>query len=136
MRFRSRPWAAARRELKAAVDAAARVLPYRGVRLPEMIAGRTLYVRHRCVTHDDPRRRVSKKEKAPREAPRCPGVPGCRRLPARALPGWRPPRAGRAGGVPVTPGRRQAALIPGCAPQVWPKKMKVLSVFMILVFWG
>ena len=47
---------------------------------------------------------------APREAPRYPGVPKC--FPG-ALPGWRPPRAGRAGGaargVPVTPGRRKAA---------------------------
>ena len=40
-RSRSRLWAAARRELKAAVNEAALVLPYRGVRLPEMIAGRT-----------------------------------------------------------------------------------------------
>ena len=50
---------------------------------------------------------------APREGPRCPEVPGC--FPG-ALPGWPPPRAGRAGGAargaPVTPGRRKAALIP------------------------
>ena len=56
---------------------------------------------------------------APREGPRCPEVPGC--FPG-ALPGWPPPRAGRAGGaargVPVTPGTSQG----GVNPEVRPKK--------------
>ena len=67
---------------------------------------------------------------APREAPRCPRVPGC--LPG-ALPGRRSPRASRAGGtaqgVPVTSGRFQAAFILGCA-QVRPENESFVR-FMI-----
>ena len=75
-----------------------------------------------CAVHNDPG--PGGGWGAPREAPRCPGVPvffsaGRFRGGRHLGPGGR--AGGAARGVPVTPRHRQAALIPGCA-QVRPEK--------------